>query len=54
VKEMSEDGMKARAWGERLDPKRHEVKIGVKAATYHKLIVAKEGEGYKVQVILDV
>ncbi len=54
VKEMSEDNMKALAFGEKLDPKKHECKMGVKAATYHKLTVAKGEEGYKVQVILDV
>ncbi len=54
VKEMSKDKMKALAFGEKLDPKKHKCKMGVKAATYHQLTVAKEGEVYKVQVILDV
>jgi SHS2 domain-containing protein len=54
VKEMGGDKMKALVVGEKLNSKRHELKIGVKAATYHQLAVMKEEKGYKVRVILDV
>ena len=41
---MEFDGRKMRAmcFGEKFDPSRHEIKIGVKSATYHALKVDKE------------
>ena len=48
------DGQKLRAtcYGEKYDPSRHEVKIGIKSATYHMLKVDKEKN--QVQVIFDI
>mgnify|MGYP001582001582 FL=1 len=48
------DGRKLRAacYGEKYDPSRHEIKIGVKSATYHMLKVDK-GKN-RVQVIFDI
>ncbi|MDO8717190.1 MAG: archease [Dehalococcoidales bacterium] len=48
------DGRKMRAmcYGEKFDPSRHEIKIGVKSATYHMLKVDKEKN--RVQVIFDI
>ncbi len=45
--------LRAICYGERVDPLRHKLKTGVKAATYHMLKVEKGGD-HKVQVILDV
>ena len=42
----------ATCYGEKYDPSRHRLKLGVKAATYHMLKVDKEKN--EVQVILDV
>ena len=42
----------ARCYGEEYDPRRHHVKLGVKAATYHMLRV--DEEKHQVQVIFDV
>ena len=39
-------------YGEKYDPSRHRLKIGVKSATYHMLKVDREKN--QVQVILDV
>lgn len=47
------EGLVARLRGERLDPARHEMKTGVKAATYHQARVECDG-GCLVQVILDL
>lgn len=44
--------LKATCYGERYDPSHHQLKIGVKAATYHMLKV-DEGRN-RVQVIFDV
>ncbi len=45
--------MVARGWGETLDPSRHEVRVAVKAATYHRLSV-DAGPPARVRVILDL
>ncbi len=45
-------GLKATCHGEKYDPSRHHLKIGVKAATYHMLKVDQKKN--QVQVIFDV
>jgi len=45
-------GLKATCYGEKYDPSRHQIKTGVKSATYHMLKVDKEKN--QVQVIFDV
>ena len=45
-------GLKAICYGEKYDPSRHQLKTGVKSATYHILKVDKEKN--QVQVIFDV
>ena len=44
--------LKATCYGEKYDPSRHQLKTGVKSATYHMLKV--DGEKNQVQVIFDV
>ncbi len=44
--------LKARCYGEKYDPARHQLKIGVKSATYHMLQVDREKS--QVQVIFDI
>jgi len=48
------DGCRLRAvcYGEKYDPSHHQLKTGVKAATYHMLKV--DGEKNQVQVIFDI
>ena len=50
---VGREGLVARLLGEQMDPARHLVKTGVKAATYHQVRVECEGECL-VQVILDL
>ena len=52
VTEFSKRSLKATCWGEKYDPSRHQLKLGVKSATYHMLKV--DGEKNRVQVIFDV
>lgn len=47
-----ESGLTAVCHGEKYDPARHHLKLGVKAATYHMLSVDKENN--RVRVIFDV
>jgi SHS2 domain-containing protein len=52
VQEYNGRHLKAVCTGEHIDPKRHELKLGVKAATYHMLTV--DPAKNRVQVIFDV
>ncbi len=40
--------------GEDFDPRRHEVRMAVKAVTYHNLAIGKVGESYEVKIVFDV
>lgn len=53
VTELDETRLRARAYGEAVDPARHRIKTEVKSATYHLLSVEKN-EGWRIRVILDV
>jgi len=52
IPEFTEHKLKAICWGERYDPSRHQLKLGVKSATYYMLKV--DGEKNQVQVIFDI
>jgi SHS2 domain-containing protein len=49
---LPEGGLKATCHGEKYDPARHHIKLGVKSATYHMLNVDREKN--EVRVIFDV
>ncbi len=46
--------IQAKAYGEKVDLSRHQLKTSIKAATYHMLMIEKNDEGFKTQVILDI
>ena len=46
--------LSCKASGEKVDMKKHELVADVKAVTYHKFEVKKEGNKWKSQVILDI
>jgi SHS2 domain-containing protein len=47
--------LRARAWGERMDPARHELGVEVKGATYTALSVAQDASGaWVAQCVVDV
>ena len=52
IRDFDGRGPKAICYGEKYDPSRHQLKTGVKAATYHMLKVDREKN--QVQVIFDV
>ena len=55
VEELSETGLRGRAWGERFDPERHRTNnVMVKAVTRHLLEIGQEDGGYRVQVLFDI
>jgi SHS2 domain-containing protein len=52
ITEFSEQKLSATCWGEKYDPSRHQLKLGIKSATYHMLQVNREKN--TVQVIFDI
>jgi len=54
--EQGEQGWKLEgvAFGEPLDPDRHEVFAEIKAATYYGLDYRKEGDMYVIQCVVDI
>jgi len=54
IESLSDNRLKAICYGEKVDPLRHKIKIGVKAATYHMLKVDEDSQGYKARVIFDI
>jgi len=52
ITEFTGQSLEATCWGEKYDPSRHQLKTGVKSATYHMLKVDEEKN--RVQVIFDV
>jgi SHS2 domain-containing protein len=45
---------KAKIWGEKFDPKKHPQKVGVKAVTYHLMVVIREPQKVVLEFILDI
>jgi len=45
---------KAKVWGEKFDPKKHPQKVGVKAVTYHLMMVIREPQKVILEFILDI
>ena len=53
ITELNNTQLKARGYGEKVNNSKHELKTGVKAATYHMLKVEKNN-GYQAQVLFDI
>ncbi len=53
ITQLSDTHLKARSYGQKVDSSKHNLKMGVKAATYHMLTVERN-DGYKVQVLFDI
>jgi SHS2 domain-containing protein len=54
IKPIRQNRLEANAWGEIMDPARHEIKSGIKAVTYHKLYVREREGVWETQVIFDI
>ena len=46
--------IKAKVWGEKFDPQKHPQKVGVKAVTYHRMVVIHEMDSVILEFILDI
>jgi len=51
---LSDNFLVAVARGERLDPARHQLKLLVKAITYHQLALEQTPAGWRAQVYVDI
>jgi SHS2 domain-containing protein len=45
---------KAKVWGEKFDPQRHQQRVGVKAVTYHQMVIIREKDSVVLEFILDI
>lgn len=54
VEFFDKNSLYCKAIGEPIDRQKHQLKVDVKAATYHNLNIVKTDSGYKVRVILDL
>jgi len=52
--ELGKTQLKAIAYGEQVDPDRHDLRAQVRAATSHRLKLKKEGNAFSAQLILDL
>ena len=51
---LTERALEATAWGEKLDPARHEIDREIKAVTYHRLKVERRDGEWRTRVVLDL
>jgi SHS2 domain-containing protein len=51
---LNSNALEATAWGEPLDAARHHPAVEVKGATYTTVRVAREGNGWMAQTVIDV
>jgi SHS2 domain-containing protein len=51
---LSENSIEAVARGEKFDPARHQIKMLVKAITYHQLVLEETASGWRAQVYVDI
>jgi SHS2 domain-containing protein len=54
ISHFSENEIRATIKGEEFDPGRHEGKLLIKAATYHRLKLEKKRDGWEIEVIFDI
>lgn len=52
--EVRHDFALIKLYGDNYDPQKHEPKLVIKAATYHDLIVERQGDLWVAQVIFDI
>ena len=54
VASLTAERLEAKVEGEIFDPSRHPSKTAVKAATFHKLAIVPEDDGWRATVVLDL
>jgi SHS2 domain-containing protein len=54
VESLQDDSLSARARGEKFQRPRHQIKLQVKAITYHQLALERTPQGWRAQVYVDI
>lgn len=54
LRKITETSLEAELLGEKVDVKRHEIKTGIKAITYHQLAISHDHDTWKAHIIFDV
>ena len=54
VTSLKETALRGIAYGEHIDPSRHDLNEDIKAATYHMLKIKKGSDGWIAEIIFDV
>ncbi len=54
ITSLTDQALKAIAWGEPFQEEKHRFKQGVKAVTYHQLRIWETSKGWRARVIVDV
>lgn len=54
VTALGEDSVRGTAYGEAIDPERHEMGTSIKAVTFHQLKVEQTPEGWSARVFVDL
>ncbi|HEV2177829.1 MAG TPA: archease [Terriglobia bacterium] len=54
ISSLSDRTLTALARGEKFDRERHQIKLLVKAITYHQLALEQTAEGWRAQVYVDI
>lgn len=52
--QLDSQRLRGRLWGELVDPERHHPAVEIKGATYTSLRVAREGDEWMAQTVVDV
>lgn len=54
IDEIDDTHVVARAFGEKIDRERHDLRFGVKAVTRHMLEVGRKGDHYEATILFDI
>lgn len=54
IEKMTDNRISAKAWGEKFDCRRHNLKTEIKAVTYHGLKIEKVQDHWQGEVIFDI
>jgi SHS2 domain-containing protein len=54
VESLDDHAVSGIAWGEKIDPARHQTNLMVKAITYHQLSLQQTAGGWRAQVYVDI
>jgi len=54
VESFDDHAVSGIAWGEKIDPARHQTNLMVKAVTYHQLSLRQTAGGWRAQVYVDI